>query len=367
VKIRYLDEFRDPRLAAGILSRIREISSPPVRVMEVCGTHTMAISRGGIRSLLEGTVELISGPGCPVCVTPDGYIDAAIQIGRTGDPIVTTFGDMIKVPGRKSSLEKEKAAGLDLRIVYSPLDALAIAEETPDREVVFLGVGFETTAPSVAGSLLTAREREVNNFSILSSLKTVPEAMEALMVDEEVSIGAFLCPAHVSTIIGADAYLPLAQKYRVPCVVAGFEYLDILLGIYMILTQGKGKEGKVENEYRRVANDRGNPKALQVIYSVFEKCDISWRGIGVIPDSGLRIRESLSSFDALKKFNITIDEEERKTACCCGDVLKGKIVPTECPLFRTACTPHTPVGPCMVSSEGTCAAYYKYGGYTIHG
>jgi hydrogenase expression/formation protein HypD len=363
MEIRYLDEFRDSSLVGGIVSRIKGFPlSKPARIMEVCGTHTMAISRGGIRTLLGKEVELISGPGCPVCVTPDGYIDGAIRLGEKTDAIITTFGDMIKVPGKRGSLEEEKAAGLDLRVVYSPLDALKIAEESAGREVVFLGVGFETTAPPIAGALITAREKGIRNFSVLPSLRTIPEAMEALMVDDDVSIDAFLCPAHVSTIIGANAYTTISSRFEIPCVVAGFEYLDILLGIYYILEQIVRGEGKVENEYSRVAQMEGNRKALDVIYTLFEPCDISWRGIGVIPSSGLKIQEGYQDLDAGKKFGISLEVEESEGPCRCGDILKGKILPLECPLFQNRCTPYDPVGPCMVSSEGTCAAYYKYGG-----
>ncbi len=360
--LKYIDEFRDPALARAVVARIEAAwDGPPVRVMEVCGTHTMAIARSGIRSLVSTRVALISGPGCPVCVTPDGYIDAAIALGRRDEVVLATFGDMVKVPGTESSLEKERGKGAAVRIVYSPLDAVAIAAAEPGREVVFLGVGFETTAPAIAGAILAARERGVANFSVLASVRTIPEAMAILASDPEIRIEGFLCPAHVSAIIGADAYRPLAATFRIPCVVAGFEPLDILLGLAMLLDQKKAGRAAVENEYSRVVTASGNGKARDVIGRVFEKSDAGWRGIGVLPGSGLAIRAEHADFDAQDRFGVTVPAESAKTACRCGDVLKGKIAPDGCPLFGTACTPDAPVGPCMVSTEGTCAAHYRYG------
>jgi hydrogenase expression/formation protein HypD len=329
--------------------------------MEVCGTHTMAIARNGIRSLLAGHVALISGPGCPVCVTPDGYIDAAVALGKRGDVILATFGDMVKVPGSSTTLEKERGRGADVRVVYSPLDAVEIAARSPGREVVFLGVGFETTAPAIAGAIDAAARKGIGNFSVLASVRTIPEAMAALAGDPSVRIEGFLCPAHVSAIIGADAYRPLAAAYGIPCVVAGFEPLDILLGIAMLLAQVRKGIATVENEYTRVATAGGNRKALALLARVFAKDDASWRGIGVIPASGLRIADSFASYDAGKKFGIAVADSGKPGPCRCGDVLKGTIAPPECPLFGGACTPDEPVGPCMVSTEGTCAAYLKYG------
>ncbi|MGZ8473373.1 MAG: hydrogenase formation protein HypD [Candidatus Deferrimicrobiaceae bacterium] len=361
--MKYIDEFRDPRLARGLVGKIRAAweDRPAMRLMEVCGTHTVSIARAGIRPLLSGVVTLISGPGCPVCVTPDGYIDAAIGLGERPDTIIATFGDMLRVPGKRSSLEKERARGIDTRVLYSPLDAVEIAAKNPEKEIVFLGVGFETTAPSIAGAILAAAERRIANFSVLSSVRTIPPAMEVLASDPEVRIEGFLCPAHVSAIIGSDAYLPVAEKFGVPCVVAGFEPLDILYGIYLLLLQKKRGAATVENEYARVAKPGGNPKALEVIGKVFRKSDIAWRGIGVLPGTGLRIADAYAAFDAERKFGMEILHAPEKTACRCGDVLKGKITPPQCPLFGKACTPEEPYGPCMVSSEGTCAAYFKYG------
>jgi hydrogenase expression/formation protein HypD len=361
--MRYLDAFRAPEPARALVEKIRALGNgrPPLRVMEVCGTHTMAIARNGIRALLGNSVILISGPGCPVCVTPDGYIDAAIALGRRPEVVLATFGDMVKVPGTSSSLEKERGNGVDVRIVYSPLDAVNLAALNPEREIVFLGVGFETTAPAIAGAIEAAGRRALPNFSVLSSVRTIPEAMDALAADPAVRIEGFLCPAHVSAIIGADAYRPLVEKRGIPCVVAGFEPLDILCGISMLLLQKREGAARVENEYSRVATPGGNRKALALIGRVFGKCDISWRGIGVLPGTGLAIAEAYAAFDAERKFGIEVPFTEKKTACRCGDVLKGIITPRECPLFGEACTPEDPVGPCMVSTEGTCAAYFKYG------
>ena len=360
--MKYIDDFRDPATAKALVERIRrDAGDAPVRLMEVCGTHTVAIARGGIRPLLSGSVTMLSGPGCPVCVTPDGYIDAAIALGTERGALLASFGDMLRVPGKFSSLEKEKGAGLEVRVVYSPLDAVTLAAAMPDREVVFLGVGFETTAPAIGGAIKTASVREVGNFSVLSSVRTIPEAMGVLAADPEVRIEGFLCPAHVSVVIGTDAYRPVARRYGIPCVVAGFEPLDILLGISMLLRQKKEGVARVENEYSRVATATGNRKAQDLIRDVFVPCDTGWRGIGVIPGSGLRIADRYASFDAEVKFGAPVVFAPERTACRCGDVLKGKILPVDCPLFGKACVPEEPYGPCMVSSEGSCAAYYKYG------
>lgn len=360
--MRYLDGFRDPAAAPALVDRILSRGDgPPVRIMEVCGTHTMAIARHGIRPLIAPRVALISGPGCPVCVTPGRYIDAAVSLARERDALVATFGDMLKVPGGSGSLEAERGRGADIRVVYSPLDAVAIASAEPSREVVFLGVGFETTAPAIAGAIRSAASLGLRNFSVLSSVRTIPAAMDALAADPAVRIQGFLCPAHVSAIIGASAYAPLAARRRIPCVVAGFEPLDILYGIDLLLAQIADGRAEVENEYSRVAPRDGNARALALMAEVFEPCDIGWRGIGVIPGTGLRIRGRYAAFDAQRKFGVEVREAGAPTPCRCGDVLKGAIAPPECPLFGSACAPEHPVGPCMVSSEGSCAAFYRYG------
>ncbi len=360
--LRYLDEFRDPAAARALAARIATArDGDPARLMEVCGTHTMAIARSGIRQLLSGRVALVSGPGCPVCVTPAAYLDAAVDLGNEERIVIATFGDMMRVPGTRTSLEKERGRGLDVRVVYSPLDAVALACAEPGREVVFLGVGFETTAPAIAGAIETAARKNLSNFSVLSSVRTIPAAMDALASDPEVGIEGFLCPAHVSAIIGANAYRGIVSRHKIPCVVAGFEPLDILLGIYMLLRQLADGEARVENEYSRVATPEGNRKAQELVYRVFTVSDAAWRGIGVLPGTGLSVAGPYSAFDSQKKFGLGEFPAEEAGPCRCGDVLKGKIVPTDCPLFGTGCTPEDPVGPCMVSSEGTCAAYFKYG------
>lgn len=358
----HIDDFRDPAAAAALVARIREDAGRrPVRIMEVCGTHTVAIARGGIRPLIEGAVAMVSGPGCPVCVTPDGYIDAAIALGGRPGFTLASFGDMLRVPGKTSSLEREKGKGLDVRVVYSPLDAVALAASSPEREVVFLGVGFETTAPAIGGAIKTAASRGAANFSVLSSLRTIPRAMGVLAADPDVGIDGFLCPAHVSAVIGSDAYLPIVREHRIPCVVAGFEPLDILLGISMLVRQVRDGVALVENEYSRVATAGGNRVAQELLREMFVPCDTGWRGIGVLPGTGLRIADRYAAFDAERKHGAPVRFEPERTACRCGDVLKGKILPRECPLFGKKCVPEDPYGPCMVSSEGTCAAYYRYG------
>jgi hydrogenase expression/formation protein HypD len=360
--MKYIDAFRDPATARALVARIRRgAGAEPMRIMEVCGTHTVSIARNGIRPLLAGAVTLLSGPGCPVCVTPDGYIDAAIALARRPGVALASFGDMLRVPGTTSSLEKEKGKGLDVRVVYSPLDAVEMAGAAPDREIVFLGVGFETTAPAIGGAIRVAASRGMRNFSVLASLRTIPGAMELLAADPEVRVEGFLCPAHVTTVIGADAYRALASRHHIPCVVAGFEPLDILLGISMLLQQKKEGAARVENEYARGATAAGNPKAQKLIRDVFRPCDAAWRGIGALRGSGLRIAQEYAAYDAEAKHGIPVISPPAATACRCGDVLKGKISPEGCPLFGTECVPDSPVGPCMVSTEGSCAAHFRYG------
>jgi len=357
--------FRDPELARGLISSIKQVVadySGQMTLMEVCGTHTMAIYQHGIRALLPEQVRLISGPGCPVCVTPVGYVDHAIALARKSEVIITTFGDMVRVPGSSSSLLREQARGATVKVVYSPLDALAIAAKNPEKRVIFLGVGFETTTPTIAGAILQASLKGIDNFLVLTSHKTIPEPMAVLTSNPELQVDGYLCPAHVSAIIGADAYLPLAEQHRVPCVVTGFEPIDVLRGTLMLARQLVRGECRVENEYSRVVRPEGNQKARELLYKIFEPCDASWRGIGVIPGSGLRIREAFARFDAARQLDVEVEEPVEHQGCLCGEILKGKVRPHDCPLFRTVCTPEDPVGACMVSSEGTCAAEYKYGG-----
>jgi len=329
--------------------------------MEVCGTHTMAIYRFGLRSLLPPEIRLISGPGCPVCVTPNDYLDRAIALCRLPGVITTTFGDMMRVPGSSSSLMEERARGADIRIVYSPLDAVALAAANQEKKVVFLGVGFETTAPTIAGSILAAQAKGLANYFVLASHKTIPIPMQVLTNDPELALSGYICPAHVSAIIGVDAYRPLAEEFHTPCVITGFEPADVLQGVLMLAEQVIAGESRVETQYRRVVRPEGNPKAREILDQLFEPCDVPWRGIGVIPGSGLKLRESYASFDAEKMLPVEVEPTVEHAGCRCGEVLKGKISPFDCPLFGVACTPEAPVGACMVSSEGTCAAAFKYG------
>lgn len=362
--MKYASEFRDPQLAKALLAAIeKEVAdyAGQMTLMEVCGTHTMSIYQYGIRSLLPAQVRLISGPGCPVCVTPIGYVDQAVAYARRQDVIVATFGDMARVPGSSSSLLREQADGAQVKIVYSPLDAVALAEKQPGKKIVFLGVGFETTAPTIAGSIVSAKQKGLDNYFVLCAHKTMPTPMAALTSDPELQVDGYICPAHVSAVIGSDAYKSLAERYRVPCVVTGFEPLDMLRGVQMLARQILQGRAEVENEYQRIVKPEGNKKAQALLREVFEPCDAMWRGIGPIPDSGLKIRAEYAAFDAELQLPVDVEKEKEHTGCLCGEILKGKATPKDCPLFRTACTPENPVGACMVSSEGTCAAEYKYG------
>ncbi len=362
--MKYADEYRDPELAKALLAAIeREVAGYPgaMTLMEVCGTHTMSIYQHGIRSLLPKQIRLISGPGCPVCVTPIGYVDQAVAYARREDVIIATFGDMVRVPGSSSSLLREQAGGAQIRIVYSPLDAVALAEKNLEKKVIFLGVGFETTTPTIAGSIVAAKQKGLSNYFVLCAHKTMPTPMASLTSDPELKVDGYICPAHVSAVIGSDAYRPLAEQFKVPCVVTGFEPLDMLRGIQMLAQQVLQGRAEVENEYQRIVKPEGNKKAQALIEEVFEPCDTAWRGIGVIPGSGLRIRERYADFDAARQIGVEVEEPKEHKGCLCGEILKGKVTPKDCPLFRKACTPENPVGACMVSSEGTCAAEYKYG------
>ena len=362
--MKHQNEYRDPELARLQLQAIRQAVAGfdrTITLMEVCGTHTMAIYQHGIRSLLPEQVRLISGPGCPVCVTPVGYVDQAVALSRRPDTIIASFGDMVRVPGSSSNLLQEQARGATIKIVYSPLDAVTLAERTPGTDVVFLGVGFETTAPTVAAAILTAAQKNLDNFYVLFSHKTMPAPMTALAGDPEIQVDGYLCPAHVSAIIGANAYQPLVDAYQVPCVVTGFEPLDMLQGILMLTRQVVAGVARVETQYSRVVKPEGNPKARKILYQVFEPCTARWRGIGDIPDSGLQLRPDYHRFDAARQLPVAIEPSIEHQGCLCGEILKGKLRPKDCPLFRTTCTPEDPVGACMVSSEGTCAAEYKYG------
>jgi hydrogenase expression/formation protein HypD len=360
--MKYIHEFRNPGIAKKIIRRIEQKAAKleTIKIMEVCGTHTMAISRYGLRKILPQNVHLISGPGCPVCVTPNHYLDRAIALARLDDVIIATFGDMMRVPGSSSSLEKEHASGHDIRIVYSTLDAIDIALKNTDKRVIFLGVGFETTIPTIAASIIKAEQLELNNYFVLAAHKTIPGPMEILAAGDKVKLDGFICPAHVSAIIGSKPYTVLVEKYKKACVIAGFEPLDILEGVEMILTQLIGNDLKVEIQYSRVVHAEGNRTAMKMIHEVFEPCDAEWRGIGILPASGLQISEKYAKYDAAKVFEISVEPTIENKGCICGEVMQGIAIPLECKLFAKVCTPENPVGACMVSSEGTCAAYYKY-------
>jgi hydrogenase expression/formation protein HypD len=358
--MKYSEEYRDSQISRKIISRIKTVSPNGIRLMEVCGTHTVSIFRNGIRTVLPKSISLISGPGCPVCVTDQQDIDAFIALAQTENTIIATFGDLIRVPGTQSSLQREQAGGRDIRIVYSTTDAIELAKQHPDKNVIFLGVGFETTTPTIAASLITAKQMGLKNYFVYAAHKLVPPALFALMETIGVNIDGLILPGHVSVIIGTNAYSSFFDKYHLPCAVAGFESADILLAILRLSEQIASGQPLLQNCYPRAVSSEGNPKARQLTEMVFEVCDAPWRGIGVIADSGLRIRKEFEIFDAKKQFNIQVPESQPPKGCACGDILTGKIIPPECPLYKKVCTPMDPVGPCMVSTEGTCAAYYKY-------
>ena len=358
--LKYMEEYRDPQIARGLIEEIMQRTHRDIRLMEVCGTHTMSIFRSGIRSVLPPPITLLSGPGCPVCVTAQSEIDAFIELSRREDVIITTFGDLMRVPGQASSLQRERAEGRDIRVVYSTNDALEIAANNPGKKVVFLGVGFETTAPTVAASMLAAEETGISNFSVFSAHKLVPPALEALMKISGLRLDGLLLPGHVSVIIGEKAYVPLVKQYGIPCAIAGFEPVDILQAISHLLEQINSRKPKVENCYPRAVAYEGNIKAQHVLETVFETGHATWRGLGEIPASGLVIREAFASFDARKIFDVIVPDADEPQGCACGQILTGMKNPSECALYKKICTPMDPVGPCMVSSEGTCAAYYRY-------
>lgn len=362
--MKFQGEYRERGLVQGLATALADearLLLEPVRFMEVCGTHTMAIARYGLKSLLPPQIRLVSGPGCPVCVTPVSYIDHAIALAQLPNTIISTFGDLLRVPGSWSSLMAERAKGADIRIVYSALDAVKLALQTPEKKVVFLGVGFETTTPTVAAAVMTAACQKTGNFFVLTSHKTMPGAMDVLSADPQLQIRGYLCPAHVSTVIGSDAYLPLVEKYGIPSVVTGFEPADVLQGLLMLLRQCCSGKALVENQYSRAVSRQGNHKAQVMVADLFEPVDTLWRGLGMIPDSGLVLREKYACFDAARMLPVELSDAVEPDGCRCGGVLTARISPVECPLFGTVCTPETPVGACMVSSEGSCAAVWRYG------
>jgi len=331
----------------------------PLKFMEVCGTHTVSILKFGFRQFFKDTIKFLSGPGCPVCVTSAKDIDKTIFLAQQGYHIVT-FGDLIKVPGSQSSLEKEMAQGATVDVVYSPLDALAIAKNTT-KEVIFIAVGFETTIPVIASLVLDAYAQKLNNLSILCLVKTMPNVLRYLLTHLQGQIDGFILPGHVSVIIGSEPYEFIPEEYHIPCTIAGFEPVDLGLGVESLIDQIRSGSVKVDNRYTRMVRTEGNTAAQVLISSVFQESDVSWRGFGIIPLSGLGLKAEFEQFDAEKKFDIRVDDVEVKTACICGDIISGKSSPLDCVLFRKQCAPENPVGPCMVSFEGACAAYYKYG------
>jgi hydrogenase expression/formation protein HypD len=364
--MKFVDEFRDQNLAAALAKRIaKESAGKDWKVMEVCGGHTHTIYKYGIEDLLPPNVELVHGPGCPVCVIPMGRVDDGIAVAKTDGVIFTCFGDMMRVPGSTGSLLNAKAEGADVRMVYSPLDALKLARENPDREVVFYAIGFETTAPSTALTILRAAEEGVSNFSVFCNHVTIVPPMKAILDSPDLRLDGFLGPGHVSTVIGIRPYEFVAKRYGKPVAVVGFEPLDILQGVHMVIQQINDGRCEVENQYRRIVRDDGNPRALEVLRQVFKlRPHFEWRGLGFISLSALALREEFAHLDAELRFEVPGVRVADPKACQCGEVLKGVLKPWECKVFGTACTPETPIGTCMVSSEGACAAYYNFGRFS---
>jgi len=378
-----ISTWRDPELARILIDGIKEratylaslsgSNAEVIKIMEVCGTHTMAIAKWGLRSVFPENIELISGPGCPVCVTANHDLDLAIELAKQPEVIVATFGDMMKVPGSYESLSEVKAKGHDIRIVYSPLDALDLAEKESEKQVIFIGVGFETTAPLIAATVKRAASMGLENFSVYAIHKTVPIALRVLADDPEVQVAGLILPGHVSTIIGLEPYQFLARDFGVPGVIAGFEPVDILQAMLMLLDQmielakaqtagDKDVQASIQLGYTRGVREKGNPTAQAVIEEVFEACDAQWRGLGLIPDTGLKLRKQFASFDARQRFKVELPPTVEPKGCQCGDILRGIMTPHECRLFARPCSPENPIGPCMVSSEGSCAAWYRYYG-----
>jgi hydrogenase expression/formation protein HypD len=367
--MKYVDEFRDPAKAQALLGEIRGLTAgisrtrtQPLQIMEVCGGHTHSIFRYGIQQMLPDELEFVHGPGCPVCVLPMGRVDDCVALAERPEVIFTTFGDAMRVPGSRKSLLKAKADGADVRMVYSPLDALAIARKHPEREVVFFGLGFETTMPSTALTVIEARRQGIRNFSLFCNHITIVPTIKAILDSPDLRLDGFLGPGHVSMVIGTTIYEFVARHYRKPITIAGFEPLDVLHALWMVLKQIAEGRCEVENQYGRVVPEQGNPRALAAINEVYELREFfEWRGLGSIDHSGVRLRETYAEYDAERKFGVPNVRIADPKACQCGEVLKGVIKPRQCKVFGTACTPETPLGSLMVSSEGACAAYYNYG------
>jgi hydrogenase expression/formation protein HypD len=359
--MKYINEFRDAELGKSLIARICQRSTRPARLMEFCGSHTVSIAKSGLRQLLPPNITMLSGPGCPVCVTANADLDKAIALAELPGVIITTFGDMMKVPASRSSLQRVKAEGRDVRIVYSTLDALKIARDNPSKSVVFIGVGFETTAPTVAASVLQAQQQGIDNYYVLSLHKLCLPVVKALLDSGEVKLDGIVCPGHVSAIIGSRPYEFIPHDYGIACVISGFEPLDILQCIDMLVAQVESGQPRVEIAYRRGVKPEGNRIALDLMDKVFDVCDGNWRGIGVVPGSGLMLRKEYRRYDAEQNFEIKPGKPVEPKGCICGEVLRAVKTPLDCKLFRKVCSPEHPIGPCMVSSEGTCAAYFQYG------
>jgi hydrogenase expression/formation protein HypD len=359
--VKHADEFRRPEAVQGLVRQIVAESTRPAKFMEVCGTHTHSAARFGLPQMLPDPLRLLSGPGCPVCVTAPGEVDAMLDLAARPEVTLTTFGDMVRVPGHRGSLATARAHGAEVRVIYSPIQAVELARAEPGREIVFIGVGFETTAPTVAAAIREAAEQRLPNFSVLCCHKLIPPAMAILLSSDDVRLDGFLCPGHVSVIIGSEAYRPLAEQFHRPFVVAGFEPTDILLGLLALVRQVEAGRAEVENTYVRTVRPEGNPQARALMAEVFETADSLWRGLGKLPASGLQVRAELRDYDAAAKFGLVIEQGEEHEGCRCGEVLRGARRPQQCPSFGRACTPEDPLGPCMVSSEGACSAAYRYG------
>lgn len=347
-------------LSKTLIDKINNQITKPLNLIEVCGTHTMSIARTGIKTILNNNLNLISGPGCPVCVTSQGYIEGALELANDDKNIIATFGDMLRVPGKTTSLYEQRGKGANIKMVYSPLDCLKIANENKDRRVIFLAVGFETTTPAIALTIKKAQELDINNFYILCGLKTIFECLEELFNSQEVSVDGLICPGNVSVITGEKPYENIVSKFKLPSVICGFEDYEILYGIDKLISQINKNEYKLENAYQSVVSYQGNITAQSIIEEVFEKTDSVWRGFGIVKNSGLKLKGDYEKYDILNHYNIDIDRNIENSLCMCGEIIKGIKKPTECKLFRTYCSPGSPKGPCMVSTEGTCHTYYKY-------
>lgn len=360
--MKLFDAYQSPELVKGLAARLATLSISPATFMEVCGTHTMSLFRHGLRDLFPPLLRLISGPGCPVCVTNQTDIDNIIALAKRTDTILATFGDLIRVPGKGGSLSKARSGGAHVEIVYSPIDCLTIARNNPNKQVVFAAIGFETTIPSLAATILEAARLGIDNFSIYPCLKTMPPALYAILGDKELKLDGLLLPGHVSAITGSAIFEAIAKQYQMPCVVAGFEPVDMMQAIAMLLEMRNNNEISVKNAYPRAVTEKGNLQAQKLIEKVFVACDATWRGLGHIPKSGLAPNQNYDNYNAVIRFKLDMTKRDAPpNGCLCGEVIKGKATPSDCRLFAKVCTPSSPVGPCMVSTEGTCAAWQRYG------